>query len=346
MVFSELKFRLILFFSFLGQSLLANHFIIGDSLGVKDSSWQLEFSFGFDFSQLLHINPQQGAGQNKLSFNSAVGFSGKYNKEHINWENELIWQFGAQRVGRGSITPNLNIPVPFQKSMDDFRVNSKLGYRFREDSNWLTSINFGFRTLLVPTFNGDERLAGNFFKDIFTEGIAPSSKFFSPGIFTLAIGGEYQKKEGVSIFYSPGSIKCIVVANDLIAATGIHGNNTEGLPDSLGFYEYFENFNFQFGSLIRGSIEREIFRNWLKYQGSLILFSNYLNNPQNIDIDMVNTFNWNFYKNLNFTLMVNLFYDDDVLVQISDRNAYGGTNKLGRRISITQQFLVTYQVKF
>lgn len=341
-----MKFWIIVLGLFWAPILMASTFVNRDSLISSDSNWHIGLTLGFDFAQLLHINPQQGAGQNKLSLNTAINLVTSYNNGHLNWENDIIWQFGAQRLGSGLIGPGLNIPVPFQKSIDDFRMNSKLSFRLNRCPYWFSSLNFGMRTLITPTFNGDNRLPGNFFKDIFTEGNFPSSKFLSPAIFTISIGSEYKRKEGFAVFYSPISIKYILVENDFIASTGVHGNKIEGLPDSNGIYESFENTNLQFGSFIRMSIQKDIIKSHLNYQGSLILFSNYLNNPQNIDLDIVNTFNWKLYKNFNFSLMVNLFYDHDVLVQITDRYAFGGISGLGKRLSITQQFLVTYQVKF
>jgi hypothetical protein len=337
----------LLFLCLLGSQFLAiGNSITLDSIGDRDSNWRVSLTMGFDFAQLLHINPQQGAGQNKLSLNSAIGLVISHKKDRFYWDNDLIWQFGAQRLGGGAITSGFNIPVPFQKSLDDFRINSKFGFQMKNFPKWLYSLNLGFRTIITPTYNGDQRLSGNFFKDIFSEGKPPSSKFFSPAIFTLSMGSEYVLDEEFMVFYSPISLKCIVVENDYIASTGVHGNITYGIPDSLGIYESFENTNLQFGSYLRVSVQKNIFKSKLKYQGSLVLFSNYLRNPQNIDIDMVNTLNWNLYKNFNFSLMVNLFYDDDVLVQITDRSAVGGISKLGKGISMMQQLLITYQVKF
>lgn len=341
-----MKYWTLVFGLLITHSLPATNSILKDSLTKPDSAWKWELSIGFDFAQLSYINPLQGAGQNKLSLNSVMGFKSSYNRGFFSWENDMVWQFGAQRLGSGTIGSGLNIPVPFQKSIDDLRFNSKLGYSIKEHSKWLYSLNFGLRTLITPSFNGDERLSGNFFKDIFTEGKPPTSKFLSPAIITFSMGNEFKLGENLGVFYSPISIKHIIVEDDFIASTGVHGNNTEGMPDSLGLYTNYENFNFQFGSFVRATLQKQVFKGKLKYKGSLILFSNYLKNPQNLDFDMVNTLDWILYKNFNFSLLVNLFYDDDVLVQVTDRNSFGGTNRLGKRLSMTQQFLITYQIKF
>jgi hypothetical protein len=50
----------------------------------------------------------------------------------------------------------------------------------------------------------------------------------------------------------------------------------------------------------------------LAYKGRLDLFSNYRNNPQNIDVFMTNILSINFTKVLSATWNVDLIYDDDV----------------------------------
>ena len=79
------------------------------------------------------------------------------------------------------------------------------------------------------------------------------------------------------------------------------------------------------------------------------MYSNYLNNPQNIDIDWVNELAFNIYKGLQLSVLVNVFYDDDVSVQISDSDAVGGIKRdadgnpvTGKRVSITEQMLLKY----
>ena len=43
--------------------------------------WKTGASFGLDFSQLLQINPRQGAGQNRIGSGIAIGAFAKYKKK-------------------------------------------------------------------------------------------------------------------------------------------------------------------------------------------------------------------------------------------------------------------------
>ena len=74
-------------------------------------------------------------------------------------------------------------------------------------------------------------------------------------------------------------------------------------------------------------------------------FSNYLKNPQNIDV------NWDFRLNmkvneyLSANFVTNLIYDDDILIPL-DRNDDGIIDGKGRRIQLKQMFGAGLNVKF
>jgi hypothetical protein len=71
-----------------------------------------------------------------------------------------------------------------------------------------------------------------------------------------------------------------------------------------------------------------------------------LRNPQNIDVDWTNEFAIEIFKGLQLAVTVNVFYDDDVRVQITDYDAVGGVSGLGKRVSLTQQLLIKYNLIF
>ena len=83
------------------------------------------------------------------------------------------------------------------------------------------------------------------------------------------------------------------------------------------------------------------------------LYSNYLKNPQNIDIDWITEFDLEIFKGLKFGWISTIFYDDDILTQITNLSMPNGveTNpdgspKLGKRVSFTNQLLIKYAKAF
>lgn len=310
--------------------------------------WNTAFSVGLDIAQLFQLNPKQGAGQNRFGFGGGVFIDGIYKKNRLLWENGLSWQFGVQKLGAGVLVLPLveqNEKVPFQKTIDELRLGSKLGYSLEEDSKWYFSGAFTLFTGVAPSYPGPPTYPGNFLRN-FVDTIT-NTAFFAPANITLSLGIEYKPNENFSAYYSPIGAKWIVVADDQIAALGIHGNPVRGMRDpDTGLYTDFDNTFSQFGSLLRASYRNKFLNDKMNYRSSILLYSNYLQNPQNIDVDWTNELSLTLIENLKISLLVNLFYDDDVLVQITDLNAPNGVSGVGKRVSITQQLLIAYGFEF
>ena len=54
------------------------------------------------------------------------------------------------------------------------------------------------------------------------------------------------------------------------------------------------------------------FNKYVSYRGRIDVFSNYNNNPQNLDMYMTNTLSARFAKIVAFTWNLDMIYDDDV----------------------------------
>lgn len=305
--------------------------------------WESGAAIGLDFAQLLQINPKQGAGQNRVGFGSATTFFANNRTERSLWENQASWQFGLQRLGAGIVAQgNNDFKVPFQKALDELRINSKYGYQAAENSKFYYAGLFNFLSQLTPTYQGTAEYPGNFVTDAFETGLLQSN-LFSPATIQLSLGMDYKPNENFSLYYSPLGAKIITVADDDIAILGVHGNPVT--RDADGVVTEFENTDFQVGSTLRAAYTSSG-ESKFKYSSNLLLFSNYLNNPQNIDVDWNNSVGYEIFKNFQLTFLLNVFYDDDMLMQITDYDAPGGVSGLGKRVSVTQQLLLTYARTF
>ena len=67
------------------------------------TDWQTGAGIGLDFSQLLQINPRQGAGQNRIGAGTALTVFAKRKKGRTALDNTASWQFGVQRLGSGPL---------------------------------------------------------------------------------------------------------------------------------------------------------------------------------------------------------------------------------------------------
>ena len=299
---------------------------------VKEG-WETGAGMGLDFSQLFQLNPRQGAGQNRLGIGGAINFFANYRKDRVAWDNITNWQFGVQRLGAGVIAQGTTQKkIPFQKAIDELRLNSKWGYKTSNTSKFFYAADFSFTSQLTPTYLGNDDYPGNFISDFANNGA--NSKLFAPATINFSLGMDYKPIENLSIYYSPVGLKMIIVADNAIAALNVHGNE-EGKNSFVGL-----------GSVLRMGYTAKYLNDRMAYTSGLLLFSNYLENPQNIDVDWTNEFAFTIVKGFQAALTLNLLYDDDILVQVTDLDAPNGVSGLGKRVSITQQFLLKYNIVF
>lgn len=312
----------------------------------EPDGWKRGAGIGLDFAQLLQINPKQGAGQNRLGFGSAVNYFANMKKGRTAWETNALWQFGLQRLGSGLIAQGTDEQIPFQKSLDELRLNSKYGVATKPGGNLFWTANFSFLSQLTPTYQFPGVYSGNFISDFIDQGFEPLSKLFSPATINFAVGIDYKPTPRFSVFFSPIASKFIMVLNDTIAARGVHGNPVEGERGADGLFADYNKVDPQLGALAQLQYELPFADEKGAFSSNLKLYSNYLRNPQNVDVDWANAFTYKLFKNFQLTALVNVFYDDDVLVQITDNDAVNGVSGLGKRVSITQQLLLTYARTF
>lgn len=306
------------------------------------TDWQTGAGIGLDFSQLLQINPRQGAGQNRIGAGTALTVFAKRKKGRTAFDNTASWQFGVQRLGSGPLANGGKLP--FQKVIDEFRISSKTGYRASDTSSFFYAADFNLRSQVTPTYRGTKQYPGNFLSDVSGLDANPIARFFSPATLTVSTGLDFKPNDKLSFYYSLFGGKFIVVTNDSIAKQALHGNPV--VKNAQGAVLSYKNVDPQVGSLLKIHYTNKFVEGKLRLVSQMILYSNYLRNPQNVDIDWTNELVYTISKPLRLSLNMNVFYDDDVLVQITDFEAQGGVQGVGKRVSVTQQFLMKYAINF
>ncbi|MDB5249179.1 MAG: hypothetical protein JWQ40_3573 [Segetibacter sp.] len=231
----------------------------------------------------INLNGTQGtlknwaAGGDKfaMALNSYINYYLFYRKGKANWDNNLDFNFGyLQSTSAGS-----------RKNDDRLDVLSKYGYNF--DGRWFLSGLFNFRTQLFDGYS------------YYDNGRDFSSTFLSPAYFLLAAGFDYKPTANFSAFISPVTDRLVVVASKRLAAKGAYG-----VPIGRNSYN-------EFGAFSSINWVQPIGENVL-YKGRTDLFSNYFENPWNIDLFMTNYFTFKINRYFSATYNLDVIYDDDV----------------------------------
>ena len=284
------------------MSLSLNAFSQKDTVEVPDSldgrNWKLQSIFGANGTQASFVNWNAG-GRNNISLLAYVNAQANWAKGKSTWENSLnVALGGLQYIGKGSGDATL------QKTDDKIELSSIYG---RKLSNYFYNSFFvSAKTQALDGFaspNDSVRV----------------STFLAPGYLNFGLGIDYKPSKHLSIFLSPVSAKMTIVNDQVLANSGSFGV-TPAVYDTSGFVvENGKRFRGEFGAYFKVIYDKEIAKN-INMRGTLDLFSNYLDRPENIDVnsDLLFTFKVNswFSASINWTLK----YDHDINI----RDSQGG----------------------
>ena len=215
-------------------------------------------------------------GQNSISGNISGNYDFNYKNENWNWDNKLMGSYGLTKLKGQDL----------QKSDDRFVFNSLAGRK--ASGEWFYSLFFNFQTQFDSGFDLDSGIK--------------TSHFFSPAYFQFGPGMLWKKSDNLKVNFAPATSKLIVV----------HPHFTEFGP-SFGV-EKGDSSRYEFGAAINGYYKFDLMEN-VSVENILNLYSNYLEDPQNVDIDYT----------LNVVLKVNKYLSTNFAFQtIYDDNSFRG----------------------
>ena len=257
---------------------------------VKDTTkyWKSKGEVSLLFNQSNFSNWTAG-GENNLSGNFGLNYGLEYAKDDWTWDNKLMAAYGLVKTKNAS----------FEKKTDDrLELNSILGKKAFGD--WSYSAFLNFRTQITKGYVYGKDANG---AEIRTE----NTDFLSPGYLTFGPGMLYKKDDNLKINLAPATSKLTFVDNFYTSVPGYVDGSYFGVDEGktmryeLGFY---------------GSVyyKLNIMAN-VSAENTLNMYSNYLEDPQNVDVDY----------SLNIVMKINRYLSTNLSFQaIYDDNAFGG----------------------
>lgn len=272
--------------------------------------WKKGGDFSISFSEVSFSNWAAG-GKNSVSGVGVLNSFANYAKERMSWDNTLNIGYGLMKEQQRTLI----------KSEDKFEINSKVGYKMTETGKWFFSGLTNFRTQFADGFN---------YSNI-NQPVRISS-LLAPAYLTIATGFDYKPNDRFTLFASPLSGKFTFVADDELSAIGAFGVDPG------------KKFRAEMGATVKSELKMKVVKN-VDAVTNLSLFSNYLKNPQNIDVNWDLRLNMKVNEYFSANFVTNLIYDDDILIPL-DRNDDGIIDGNGRRIQLKQMFGAGLSVKF
>ncbi len=266
---------------------------------AMDTLWKKGAILNLNFSQVALEN-WTGGGQNSISATGAANLFADYRKGKISWQNSLDMAYGMLSQRKD----------PFIKNDDKIQLNSKIGRKIRK--NFFYSAQLNLRSQFAPGYSFP------------TKDSVLISDLLSPGYGKGGLGIGYNPSDHFDLTAAPLATKVTVVANDELASQGAYG------------VEPGENVRYELGGNLTARISKTILPN-TELRSDISLFSNYLEEPGNIDINFSLLLNMKINSFMRASISTDMIYDDDIMVPV-DTDEDGIADKRGPRLQIKEVF--------
>jgi hypothetical protein len=309
------------YFMISAACLIMGSAVAQDSAKVE-SPWKKGGLTGLNFSQ-TYLSNWQGGGQNAINGTVLVNLFANYKKDKWTWDNSFDGAYGLTRLGEEGV---------LQKTDDRIEINSKVGHKTPLiNTYWAAMANF--RTQWDAGYD-------------YSQDPSPLiSNPFAPAYIIAGLGIDYKPSKDFTVYISPITSKTTIVNNQRLANAGSFGVK-KAVYDTDGTTVLTEGemMRYEVGGFFKMQYAKELMTN-VKFSTKLDLFSNYLNNPQNIDVNWETLIGMKVNKFLSASLSTNLIYDDDIRLAV-DRNDDGKDDGTGPRIQFTEVFALGIQFQF
>lgn len=260
--------------------------------------WTNNGKFSLLISQTAFNEEWLGGGTSNYAGNVVINYDLNYKKNKIEWDTKLLIDYGVTKNDNQEFT---------RKTNDRFEINSIVG-RSINNTNWYYTGNFNFRTQFDKGYVFGEDEEGNETRTLQTE-------FLSPAYTNFGIGMQWKKSDHLKVNIAPISGRLILADKKFTTTPGYQDGDFFGLDQGSTVRE-------EFGASLNGTAAFDLMKN-ISAENILNLYSNYLEDPQNVDIDYTLnlTLKVNKYISTNFTFQA--IYDDNAIRGFQIREVLG-----------------------
>ena len=288
---------LIFIISLFSQSLIAQQ---DTTIVQQDTSWRKGGTFGLNFNQTSLTNWAAG-GENALALSGMLNLFANYKKNRIAWDNSLDLGYGLLKQGEQDL----------RKNDDRIDFLTKLGYDITEKNVLFYTALFNFRSQFDYSYN---------YPNDSTKTLV--SKFAAPAYFLLSLGVDYKPNKYFSLFVSPVTAKITMVNDQELADKGAFGGDKAEYDANDIKIKDGEKIRTEIGAYLNTKFQKDILTN-VNLMTRLDLFSNYVENPMNLDINWEVLVTMKINKFMVASINTQLIYDDNIdVVQYESVNGY------------------------
>lgn len=277
-----------------------------------DTTWKKGGKFALTFTQVSFSNWAAG-GENSLGGNSMVNLFANFKEGKRIWDNQLDLAFGILKLDGEKA----------RKSDDKIEGFSKFGYEIA--NNLYFSTNLNFKTQFTRGYN-------------YPNDSVKVSDFLSPAYIQLGVGIDYKPVSYFSLSFLPLTGRITIVTDQDLADIGAYGvDPAEYDTSGTVLLKHGKNTRFELGTSVIALFQKEIVKN-IEFKSKLQLFSNYLEKPQNIDVNWDSMLALKVNKYISTFIGVVVVYDEDIPIMNNEGVDVGPRTQLKQTFGIGLAF--------
>ena len=222
-------------------------------------------------------------GENTVAGNFNVNYDFNYKKDNLNWDSRIITGYGISYISEKG----------YRKTNDRFEFNTLFG--LKTGKYWFLSFIGNFRTQYTNGY------------DYKKEPKELVSQFFAPAYLTFGPGMLWKKSDNLNLNIAPGTARFTFVNDEFSGKFGV---------------EQGKNLAFSFGFNLSGYYKFTIMEN-VEMENILTLYSDYLANIGNVDIDYQTNIRFKVNKHIKMQMTFHTVMDDNSSSKIQFRQLFG-----------------------
>ena len=265
----------------------------------QKEGWTTEGNIQLLFNQSAFNAEWTGGGTSNIAGNLIFNYDFNYLKDDFTWDSKILVDYGLTKQ-KGDEFP--------RKTSDRLEFNSVAGKQV-EDSNWFYSFFTNFRTQVTKgyTFSKDAETG----ETIRTE----RTSFFSPAYLQFGPGMLWKKSENFYVNIAPATARFIFVDSYFTSVEGYQDGDYFGVDKG-------SSSRFELGASVSAYAKFDIIEN-VQMENILNLYSNYLEDPQNVDIDYTMNVKMKINDLLSTNFIFQTIYDDNAVGAFQVREVFG-----------------------
>lgn len=272
------------------------------------NGWTTGGNISLLFNQAAFNKEWTGGGTSNFAGNLKLGYDFNYKKDKLTWNNRFLLDYGISKNKGDKYS---------RKTNDRVELNSIVGQQV-QDSHWYYSFMLNFKTQVAKgyEYNDDLNPSDDGYRTEISRAFSPAYLQFGPGML-------WKKNDNLYVNVAPATARFIFVNKDFTTVD----ESVPGALDAYNEHKYFgvdanKTNRFEFGAAISAYAKLNLMEN-VSMENILNLYSNYLDKPQNVDIDYTMNLALKVNEYISTNLTFQAIYDDNAVKGFQIREALG-----------------------